>query len=145
QLKLYIELDKPIFELSQITGHNQEREASIVPSEYEAAERMRGLLDSGEKGEVLKELEAFYDIELSPAMLTLKAQVYFSLEMYDEAEKTYLAVLKRAPQLVRAHSDLAQVYLIKEDHKNARKYFANAVSFGSNEAIIHGQLAYLNL
>src|SRR5690606_2013977 len=38
-----------------------------------------------------------------------------------------------------------QLYLIQEDYKKARQYFANAVAFGSNDAIIHGQLAYLNL
>lgn len=136
---------KPVFVLPQFTGTYSQREASIAPEEYESAERLRTMLDNNQNDAVLKELEAFYDLELSPAMLTLKAQIYFSLKKYDLAEKTYLAVLKRAPQLVRAHSDLAQVYLIKEDYENARKYFSNAVAFGSNEAIIHGQLAYLNL
>jgi tetratricopeptide (TPR) repeat protein len=145
QPKFDIVLDKPKFVLPQFTGPYQEREASIVPSEYEAAERMRGLLDSGEKGEVLKELETFYSIELSPAMLTLKAQIYFSLEMYDKAEDTYLTVLKRMPQLVRVHSDLGQLYLVKEDYSKAREHFARAVALGSNDAMIHGQLGYLNL
>src|SRR5690606_23602385 len=131
--------------LPQFSGPYSQREASIAPEEYETAERLRTMLDSDQRDAVLKELEAFYDIELSPAMLTLKAQIYFSLKMYDKAEAAYLVVLKRSPQLIRAHSDLAQLYLFKEDFKNARKYFANAVAFGSNEALIHGQLGYLNL
>lgn len=143
--KLEIVADKPIFILPQFTGAYSNREASIAPEEYETAERLRTMLDNNQRAEVLKELEKFYDIEISPAMLTLKAQIYFSLKMYDKAETTYLAVLKRMPQLVRAHSDLAQLYLFREDFSNARKYFANAVAFGSNEALIHGQLAYLNL
>lgn len=133
------------FVIPHFAGVYSQREASIAPEEYEAAERLRTMLENNQRKEVLAELDKFYDLELSPAMLTLKAQVYFSLKIYDKAEATYLAVLKRAPQLVRAHSDLAQVYLFKEDYKNARKYFANAIAFGSNEAIIHGQLAYLNL
>jgi tetratricopeptide (TPR) repeat protein len=140
-----ITVAKPTFVLPQFTGAFSEREASIAPEEYETAERLRAMLDSNRRDAVLQELEKSYDIELSAAMLTLKAQIYFSLEMYDKAEATYLAVLQRKPQLVRAHSDLAQLYLVREDFPKARQYFANAVSFGSNEALIHGQLAYLNL
>lgn len=143
--KMEIVAGKPTFVLPQFSGPYSQREASIAPEEYETAERLRTMLDSDQRDAVLKELEAFYDIELSPAMLTLKAQIYFSLKMYDKAEAAYLVVLKRSPQLIRAHSDLAQLYLFKEDFKNARKYFANAVAFGSNEALIHGQLGYLNL
>lgn len=143
--KMEIIASKPTFVLPQFSGPYSQREASIAPEEYETAERLRTMLDNNQRDEVLKELEAFYDIELSPAMLTLKAQIYFSLKMYDKAETAYLVALKRSPQLVRAHSDLAQLYLFREDFDNARKYFANAVAFGSNEALIHGQLAYLNL
>jgi tetratricopeptide (TPR) repeat protein len=106
---------------------------------------LREMLDSGKRKEVLAELEKFYSIELSPAMLMLQAQIYFSLEMYDKAEATYLNVLKRTPQLIRAHSDLGQLYLIKEQPGKAREHFARAVALGSNEALIHGQLGYLNL
>lgn len=140
-----IEVAKPIFVLPQFTGEYQEREASIAPEEYEMAERLRSLLDSEQKEDVLAELETFYDIELSPAMQTLKAQIYFSLNKYPEAENTYLAILKRKPQFVRAHTDLAQLYLLTEKPLLARKHFARAVEYGSNEAIVHGQLAYLNL
>ncbi len=140
-----ISLGKPTFVLPQFTGPYQEREASIAPDEYETAERMRGMLDGGQRDLVLAELEKYYSIELSPAMLMLKAQVYFSLEMYDEAEETYLDVLKRMPQLIRAHSDLGQLYLIREDYPKARQHFAQAVAFGSNDSLIHGQLGYLNL
>jgi tetratricopeptide (TPR) repeat protein len=145
KMELTIDVKKPVFVLPQFTGPYQEREASIAPEEYEAAENLRMLLESGKKDEVLAELKRFYDLELSPAMLALKAQLYFSLKKYDDAEKTYLAVLARQPQLVRAHSDLGQLYLLKENYTKAREHFAHAVSYGSNEAIIHGQLAYLNL
>lgn len=143
--KMEIQFSQPTFVLPQFTGPYQEREASIAPSEYEKAEQLRELLDAGKRREVLAELEKFYSIELSPAMLMLQAQIYFSLEMYDKAEATYLAVLKRMPQLIRAHADLGQLYLIKEQFVKAREHFARAVALGSDEAIIHGQLGYLNL
>lgn len=140
-----IHFDRPSFVLPQFTGPYSEREASIAPKEYETAERLKTMLDNHEEEKVLKELEAFYDIELSPAMLTLKAQIYSSLEMYDKAEQTFLAVLKRMPQLIRVHVDLGNLYLSKQDYVKARQHFANAVSFGSNDANVHGQLGYLNL
>lgn len=142
---LKIQFDKPTFVLPQFSGPYQEREASIAPDEYEQAEYLRELLDAGKRKEVLAELEKFYSIELSPAMLMLQAQVYFSLEMYDKAEATYVDVLKRMPQLVRAHSDLGQLYLATERPEKARQHFARAVALGSNDALIHGQLGYLNL
>ena len=142
---LTVKLAKPTFVLPLFTGPYSEREASIAPEEYETAERLRGMLDADEKEAVLKELESFFDIELSPAMLSLKAQIYFSLAQYDKAEQTFLKVLSRKPQLVRVHRDLGQLYLLQEKPKLARHHFSEAVSYGSNEAIVHGQLAYLNL
>lgn len=143
--KISIVVPKPTFILPKFTGPYSEREASISPEEYETADRLRELLDNNKTAEVLKELDKFYDIELSAAMLSLKAQIYFSLQMYKKAEKTFLAVLSRKPQLVRVHRDLAQLYLIQDNNKKARFHFAKAISFGSQEAVVHGQLGYLNL
>ncbi|TPH18605.1 tetratricopeptide repeat protein [Litorilituus lipolyticus] len=140
-----IKVAKPTFVLPSFAGPYQEREATIAPEEYETAERLRGLLDSGQKAQVLTELESYFDLELSPAMLSLKAQIYFSLEQFDKAEQTFLNVLSRKPQLVRVHRDLGQLYLIQEKYKLARHHFSEAISLGSNEAMIHGQLGYLNL
>lgn len=142
---LKITLAKPTFVLPAFSGPYSEREATIAPEEYETAERLKTLLDNGQQAEVLKELESYYDLELSPAMLTLKAQIYFSLEQFAKAEKTFLAVLSRKPQLVRVHRDLGQLYLIQEQYKLARHHFSEAIAFGSNDAMVHGQLAYLNL
>lgn len=140
-----ISVSPPRFVLPQFTGPYREREASIAPEEYETANKLRALLANDKKQEVLKELDAFYDIELSPAMLTLKAQIYFSLKMYEQAEAKFLKVLARKPELVRVHSDLAQLYLLQNKHKKARHHFAKAITFGSNDPIVHGQLGYLNL
>ncbi len=140
-----IKLKKPEFILPQYSPLFSSREAAIALEEVERVVALKDLLDSGDRQKVLSELDKYYDLELSPAMLMLKAQVYFSVKEYDKAEATYLSVLARMPQLVRAHSDLGQLYLVREDFVKARQYFANAVAYGSNEAIVHGQLGYLNL
>lgn len=140
-----IKLEKPEFILPQYSPLFSPRETAIALEEVERAVALKDLLDSGDRQKVLTELDKYYDLELSPAMLMLKAQVYFSVKEYDKAEATYLSVLGRMPQLVRAHTDLGQLYLVREDFVKARQYFANAVAYGSNEAIVHGQLGYLNL
>jgi tetratricopeptide (TPR) repeat protein len=140
-----IKMAKPEFVLPQFTGPYQEREASIAPEEYERAEKLRSWLAEGKREQVLAELEKSYSIELSPAMLALQAQVYFSLSLYEKAEDTYLTVLRRMPQLVRAHSDLGQLYLVREQPEKAREHFARAVALGSHDAAVYGQLGYLNL
>ncbi|SMF22087.1 Tetratricopeptide repeat-containing protein [Alteromonadaceae bacterium Bs31] len=143
--KMELELGELKFVLPQFTGPYREREANISPEEYEMAEQLKLLLEENDKQKVIEVLEGYYDIELSPAMLTLKAQVYFSMEMLEEAEETFLEVLSRKPQLIRVHADLGQLYLYREQNEQARQHFAKAVAYGSNEAIVHGQLAYLNL
>ncbi|MEQ3512437.1 tetratricopeptide repeat protein [Pseudoalteromonas sp. BZB3] len=140
-----IEVAPPTFVLPQFTGPYTEKEANIAPEELETAERLKSLLEQGKREQVLKELEAFYEIELSVAMIMLKAQLYFALEDYDKAEKAYLSSLSRSPQLIRAHSDLGQLYLLKGELEKAREHFSNAISYGSQDALIYGQLAYLNL
>lgn len=142
---IVIKLDKPVYVVPRFTGKFRQREVSVAPDEYEMADRLRTMLDEGNAQAVLDELAQFYDIELSVAMIVLKAQIYFSLEEYSEAEKTYKAALARQPHLVRAHTDLAQLYMLTDRPLQAREHFANAVSFGANEAHIHGQLGYLNI
>lgn len=140
-----IEVASPTFVLPQFTGPYTEKEANIAPEELETAERLKALLEQGKKQQVLKELEEFYEIELSVAMIMLKAQLYFALEEYEKAEQAYKLSLQRSPQLVRAYSDLGQLYLIKDEPIKAREHFAKAVSLGAQDAVIYGQLGYLNL
>lgn len=122
-----------------------ERDSGIVPHEYELAEKLRGLLDNGSKQAALAELDAMMDLELSPALLHLKGQIYFTLGEYEKAKETFGVVLLRMPQFVRAHSDLGQVYMVGDEFEKAREHFAKAISYGENSPIIYGQLGYLNL
>ncbi len=143
--RLVIDIPETTYVLPRFTGPFRQREASISPEEYEMAEELRQLLDQNKTDDVMARLERFYNIELSIAMLTLKAQVYFSLEQYDQAERAYLFALTRQPELVRAHADLGQLYMLTDRPIEARRYFANAISYGLNDPAIHGQLGYLNL
>ncbi|MBQ4809917.1 tetratricopeptide repeat protein [Pseudoalteromonas luteoviolacea] len=140
-----LELEPVRFVLPAYSEQYSDREVTLAPDEYELAEKLKSLLSRKDFKKVSEELATFYNIELSPALLMIKAQVHFSLKEYNNAEKVYKFVLKRKPQLVRAHEDLGQLYLINEDFEKAQIHFSNAIAYGSNSAMIHGQLGYLNL
>lgn len=143
--QLTVELDPVRFVIPAFNEVYSERESTLAPEEYELAEELKALLANKDFQAVSNKLDTYYDIELSPALLTLKAQVYFTIKAYDKAEATYLSVLKRKPQFVRVHEDLGQLYLITQQLNKAQKHFSTALSLGSSSALIHGQLGYLNL
>lgn len=138
-------LKKTPFIIPQFSGPFRQRQASISPEEYELANKLRVLLEQNKTKEVLTILDGFYNIELSPAMLLLKAQVYFRLKDLNKAEKSFLAVLARMPQLVRAHIDLGRLYLSMEKNKKARHHLSLAVSYGANDPVVYSELGFLNL
>ncbi|MDK1286099.1 tetratricopeptide repeat protein [Pseudoalteromonas umbrosa] len=140
-----LELEPVKFVIPAYSEQYSEREVTLRPEEYELAEKLSALLDRKDFTQVSKELETFYNVELSPALLMIKAQVYFSLKQYEKAQKLYQFILKTKPQLVRAHEDLGQLSLIQENFELARSHFAKAISLGSDNAMVHGQLGYLNL
>lgn len=140
-----LELPPEKFVIPAFSEVYSDRESSISPNEYELAENLKSLLSNKNYMEVKLKLDEFYDIELSPALLLLKAQLYFSIKEYDQAEKIYMRVLKRKPQFVRAHEDMGQLYLIRNNLEKAQYHFSKAISYGSESALIHGQLGYINL
>ncbi|KID57273.1 hypothetical protein JF50_08575 [Pseudoalteromonas luteoviolacea] len=140
-----LELNPVKFVIPGFSEQYLEREVSLAPSEYELAEKLKSLLNNTDFQQVKSMLDAYYDVELSPALLMIKAQVYFSLKEYNQAIHLYQLVLKRKPQLVRAHEELGVLYLMTDNFTQARQYFAKAISYGSNNATVHGHLGYLNL
>ncbi|AOT07984.1 tetratricopeptide repeat protein [Pseudoalteromonas luteoviolacea] len=140
-----LELEPVKFVIPGFSEQYLEREVSLAPDEYELAEKLRILLNNNDFQQVKSELDTYYDVELSPALLMIKAQVYFSFKAYNQTIHLYQLVLKRKPQLVRAHEELGVLYLITENFIQARQHFAKAIAYGSNNASVHGHLGYLNL
>ena len=140
-----VELDDFTFILPAFAGEYKTREASIAPTEAELADKLQALLNNNDKQSVLTELDTFFDLQLSPAMLHLKGQVYFSIGEYEEAEEIFQTVLLRMPQFIRAHVDISVLYLKQEKYAKARDHLAKAISYGEGSAKIYGQLGYLNM
>lgn len=132
-------------EIPQFSDPLRKREAVVPSKEYEMAERLRELLAEDKLDEALTILNEKFDIELSPALHILKAQILSQLNNKKEEKNTYLYVLKRMPQLVRAHVNLAKIYIEENELNAARDHLAKAVSYGAKDAFSHGQLGYLNI
>ena len=144
-MEIELTMGKPKFVLPQFHGEFMKRESTIAPHELEIAQQLQELLDNDDKQAAIEQLSTFFDLELSAALLHLKGQVYFSLREYDLAEATFKTVLLRMPQMVRAHSDIGQLYLVKNDYKKAQEHFSKAIALGENSPTIYGQLGFLNL
>ena len=145
ETNIKLEIPKPKFVLPPFTGEYMKRDSTIAPHESELSKELRDILENKDKTLAVEKLNAFFELELSPAMLHLKGQVYFTLEQYDEAERVFKVALMRMPEFVRAHGDLAKVYLVKNDYKNARLHLAKAVSLGEQSPEVYGQLGFLNM
>lgn len=140
-----VELTAPTIVVPMFSGEFRAREVEIKPEESEIAFQLKSLLRNKQFETALVQLTAYNSGRHSRALQLLKAQIYFQMKEYKSAEQAYLELLKIMPDLVRAHYDLGQLYLITEDHTSARKHFAKTVSLGKNDALVHGQLGYLNL
>lgn len=140
-----VELTPPSIVVPMFSGEFRSREVEIKPEESEIAYQLKSLLQRKQFDTALVQLIAYNGGRHSLALQLLKAQIYFQMEQYENAEQAYLSVLSKMPDLVRAHYDLGQLYMVTEDHKSARKHFAKCVSLGKNDALVHGQLGFLNL
>ncbi len=142
---LKISIPKPVFVLPPFTGKYSDREATIAPHEEDLAKELRTILDTDDRRLAVEKLNTFFELELSPAMLHLKGQVYFNLEEYEESERVFKLAIARMPEFVRAHSDLAKVYIVKENYPLARDHLARTISLGEHNAENYGQLGFINM
>ena len=140
-----IRIPKPTFVLPAFTGVYYQRESTIAPHEEELAKQLKSILESQNKQQAIDKLDSFFELELSPAMLHLKGQVYFNLEQYDKAERVFKIALLRIPEFVRALSDLAKVYIVKENYQEARSLLAKVIALGEHHAENYGQLGFINM
>ncbi len=142
---IHVELSSPTIVVPMFSGEFRSREVEIRPEESEIAFQLKSLLRRKQFETALAQLNAYNGGRYSLALQLLKAQIYFQMAQYDSAEQAYQALLSKMPDLVRAHYDLGQLYMITENYAAARKHFAKTVSLGKNDALVHGQLGYLNL
>lgn len=138
-------------------GFNSEVEPEISPAEQRALVKIRELFGEGKFSEAeqllvnfIQRVEAPTDPEqqpgeISPAMVFVLGNLYFSAERTDEARRAFIEALRRFPDFRRAHVNLGYLYVSEEEYDKARNHFQQAVSLGEGNPRVFGLLGYCYL
>ncbi|MBU2895044.1 tetratricopeptide repeat protein [Colwellia sp. D2M02] len=150
---IHIEQLAPVWTIQ--TGNNPllERDAKLLPAEQSLALTLRPLLDQKKYQAALNAIETSshedYEPEpilsLSPALLQVKGQIYLSLKEYELAKSTFIEAVTLLPDFIRAHKNLAVIYIKQQNYQAARKHLIKTIELGEGDAQLFGYLAYINL
>ncbi|MCH7227803.1 tetratricopeptide repeat protein [Haloferula sp. A504] len=138
-------------------GFHSEVEPKVSPEESRILVKLRELFEKGRFSEAeselvrfIKETEAPSDPEkqpreISPAMVFVLGNLYFSADRTEEARRAFLEAIRRFPKFRRAHVNLGYLYVSKEDFDKAMRHFQEAVSLGEGNPRVFGLLGYCYL
>lgn len=150
---LHIEQLAPVWTIQ--TGNNPllERDAKLLPAEQSLALTLRPLLDQKNYQAALAAIDESshedYEPEpilsFSPALLQVKGQIYLSLKEYDLAKTTFIEAINLLPDFIRAHKNLAVIYIKQQNYQAARNHLVKTIELGEGDAQTFGYLAYINL
>ena len=140
-----VELEPPTFTFNLTNALPQTGSTKLAPNEYELSVAIKPLLDAKQYSKVIELLKNNSNVEKSTGLLLIAGQVYLAAKQPDNAEKALLAVLEKAPNLLRVHRTLAALYLQKKQLKKAQHHLTKAIENGVQDPQFFGQLAYINL
>jgi len=121
----------------------RDREPEMTDNEYALYEQVLPMVfDQPEFALTLLETLLADEESESPAFAFALANVYFSSERYELAEKYYLDAVERFPEFMRCWSNLATLYYSQERYRDAIPAFVKAVELGNREAQTLGLLGY---
>lgn len=98
----------------------------------------------------IKETEAPTDpekqpAEISPALVFVLGNLYFQADRADEARRAFLEAIRRYPRFRRAHTNLAYLYISKNQTDEALPMLQRAIELGENSSRAYGLLGYCHL
>jgi len=140
-----VELEPPTFTFNLTNALPQTGSTKLAPNEYELSVAIKPLLDAKQYSKVIELLKSNSNVEKSTGLLLITGQVYLAAKQPDNAKKALLAVLEKAPNLLRVHRTLAALYLQKKQLKKAQHHLTKAIENGVQDPQFFGQLAYINL
>jgi len=140
-----VELSAPVFSYNLTNALAPMGDVKLAPNEHKLSVAIKPLLDKKKYSAVIALLNANENEDKSAALLLMTGQVYLAAKEIKKAETTLLTVLKKAPNLVRAHRTLAALYLQSKQLKKAQHHLSKAIENGVQDAQFFGQLAYINL
>ncbi len=83
--------------------------------------------------------------EISPAMIFVLGNLYFQADRPDEARRAFLEAIKRFPRFRRAHTNLAFLYISKNQTDEALPMLQKSIELGETTARVYGMLGYCHL
>ena len=140
-----VKLAPPTFTFNLTNELPQTSSTKLAPDEFDLSVAIKPLLDTKQYSKVIELLKNNSNTERSTGLLLITGQVYLAAKQPDNAEKALLAVLEKAPSLLRAHRTLAALYLQKKQLKKAQHHLTKAIENGVQDPQFFGQLAYINL
>ena len=119
----------------------KDREPEMTEEEYVLYERVIPMVFSQPEF-ALTMLETMLADEEpeSPAFSYVLANVYYSQQRYDEAERYYNIAIEDFPQFMRAWTNLGILYYTQDQFSKATPCFSKAITLGCQEAQILGLL-----
>jgi tetratricopeptide (TPR) repeat protein len=98
----------------------------------------------------IKETEAPTDpekkpAEISPAMIFVLGNLYFSADRQDEARRAFLEAIRRFPRFRRAHTNLGYLYISQNKVDEAVPVLQKAIELGESSPRAYGILGYCYL
>ena len=138
-------------------GFLSDVEPKVSADEQAALATIRDLFEQSkfreaeaELGRFIKETEQPTDpkklpAQISPAMVFVLGNLYFQADRSDEARRAFLEAIRRFPRFRRAHTNLAYLYISKNQTDEAMPMLQKAIELGENSARIYGLLGYCHL
>lgn len=120
-------------------------EVLIEPTERGFAQQLQPLLEAGNYRQVADLFKSRDLSQDSTALNLLRAQVLLSLKEFNNAEKAYLACLKKAPNLIKAHQGLSLLYMQQAKYEQAQTHLVKNIELGQVDAQSYAQLAYIHI
>jgi tetratricopeptide (TPR) repeat protein len=138
-------------------GFLSDVEPKVSAAEQAALTTIRELFDKGKFREAEQELARFIQAterpadpkvapaEISPAMIFVMGNLYFQADRAEDAKRAFLDAIRRFPRFRRAHTNLAYLYISKNQTDEAMPMLQKAIELGENSARVYGLLGYCHL
>ncbi|GIX41669.1 MAG: hypothetical protein KatS3mg129_1402 [Leptospiraceae bacterium] len=104
------------------------------------------LIRQGKTQEAILELQHFLELfpnhTLTPNVLALLGQIYYSLDQYERALHYYKRASGLAPDNAKIYYNIGVIYLRLNDEVKAKEYFKKAMSLGAADPEVFEKLSY---
>jgi tetratricopeptide (TPR) repeat protein len=104
------------------------------------------LIRQGKTQEAILELQHFLQLfpnhSLTPNVLALLGQIYYSVDQYERALHYYKRAAGLAPDNAKIYYNIGVIYLKLKDESTAKEYFKKAMNLGSTDPEVFEKLSY---